>query len=76
MKKWNNIKDINPSDTLLEVKDVYGIIGKAIPTYYSFDIKNDEDYHFEEEKWDGNWMELCDDFTFGTLAEITHWREL
>lgn len=87
---WHTLY-FTPPNKRLQVKDQYGNIGIAEPTYYPFEVKHfpgDENklygwrgtpvfYKDGKEKWDGGWMILCNNkLNTDINSEIIQWREL
>jgi hypothetical protein len=88
--QWISVKEQQPPNIEVRVKDEHGNESNAIPCYYPFEIvklPGDERKPFgwrgtplffdnNEEKWDGSWMiDVTDDWT-KEIGKITHWRLL
>lgn len=75
-------KDIKPLNKSYQIKDEFGNIGFAQPTYYPFKLvggngrKWSKDVVSCESYWDGGWLINCrGKLTTNITGKITHFRE-
>ena len=79
--KWNNL-DVTPPDEYVEVKDKFGNIAMALPTYYPFHVvkKSEKKWDSEiipcEPYWDGGWMIQCEGLENKLKGEVVSWRKI
>lgn len=88
-KGWNRITKTPPNEKV-QIIDASQNTAFAFPSYFPFEIKKlpgDEKktwgwrgtpvfYEDGVERWDGNWMVLCEDMTIKIDSKIIGWKKI
>ena len=72
--KWNNLNHTPTKGKTVEVRDVFGVVAEAQPTYYTYKTIDNKIIQCDL-FWDGGWMIKRSDLSKPKISKVTHWRE-